>query len=32
MGGNPVIARGTGSIGAKGGDPEMRRRVGADRL
>ena len=32
MGGNPVIARGTGSIGAKGGGPEMRRRVGADRL
>ena len=30
--GNPVIARGTGFGGAKGGDPEWRRRVGAGRL
>ena len=32
MGGNPVIARGTGSIGAKGGGPEKRRHIGAGRL
>ena len=32
MGGNPVIARGTGFDGAKRGGPEKRRRVGAGRL
>ena len=32
MGGNPVIARGTGFGGAKSGGPEKRRRVGEDRL
>ena len=32
MRGNHVIAMGTGSIGAKRGGPEKRRRVGAGRL
>ena len=32
MGGNPVIAMGTGFGGAKRGGPEKRRRVGEDRL
>ncbi len=32
MGGNPVIARGTGFGGAKRDGPEKRRRVGAGRL
>ena len=32
MGGNPVIARGTGFCGAKRDGPEKRRRVGAGRL
>ena len=32
MGGNPVIARGTGFGGAKGGGPEKRWSVGAGRL